>query len=232
MEHLIFCDIIYFNRTYKMEHIESEQQFLSQLLNLIAAEFGSKCEVVLHDLTKDYEHTIVDIKNGHITNRVKGGCGSNLGLEVLNGKVVDGDRFNYVTTTKEGKILRSSSMYIKNSKGEVIGSLCINLDITDSIHFESFLRQYNQFDMEATQQQPEYFAENIDSLIDYLIQQAIDRAGKNPKELTKEERLSFLTFLDEKGAMKVTKAGNKICDILGISKFTLYNDLETVRAKK
>lgn len=29
--------------------------------------------VVLHDLEKDYEHTIVDIRNGHITNRKVGG---------------------------------------------------------------------------------------------------------------------------------------------------------------
>ncbi len=211
-----------------MERLEDEWHFLKQLMNLISKEFGTKCEVVLHDLTKDYDHTIVDIKNGHVTNRSVGGCGSNLGLEVLNGSVEEGDKFNYVTTTKDGKILRSSSIYIRNSKGEVVGSLCVNLDITESIQFESFLKQYNQFDTNSNPPS-EYLAENVDSLLDYLIQQACDLAHKEPKDLTREERIEFLTFLDQKGAMKVTKAGNRLCDILGVSKFTLYNDLESIR---
>lgn len=211
-----------------MKHIDDEMGMFKQLLNLIAAQFGSKCEVVLHDLEKDYSSTIVDIRNGHITNRKIGGCGSNLGLEVLSGSVIDGDRFNYVTTTSDGKILRSSSMYIRNSEGKVIGSLCINLDITESIQFESFLKQYNKFELND---QPEYFATNVESLLDYLIQQATALTNKDPKELTKSERLDFLSFLDEKGAMQISKSGDRICKVLGISKFTLYNDLEIIRSK-
>ena len=211
-----------------MKHIDDEMGMFKQLLNLIAAQFGSKCEVVLHDLEKDYSSTIVDIRNGHITNRKIGGCGSNLGLEVLSGSVIDGDRFNYVTTTSDGKILRSSSMYIRNSEGKVIGSLCINLDITESIQFEGFLKQYNKFELND---QPEYFATNVESLLDYLIQQATALTNKDPKELTKSERLDFLSFLDEKGAMQISKSGDRICKVLGISKFTLYNDLEIIRSK-
>ena len=211
-----------------MKHIDDEMGMFKQLLNLIAAQFGSKCEVVLHDLEKDYSSTIVDIRNGHITNRKIGGCGSNLGLEVLSGSVIDGDRLNYVTTTSDGKILRSSSMYIRNSEGKVIGSLCINLDITESIQFESFLKQYNKFELND---QPEYFATNVESLLDYLIQQATALTNKDPKELTKSERLDFLSFLDEKGAMQISKSGDRICKVLGISPFTLYNDLEIIRSK-
>lgn len=211
-----------------MKHIDDEKNLFRQLLTLIAAEFGGRCEVVLHDLEKDYSSTIVDIRNGHITNRKIGGCGSNLGLEVLNGNVVDGDRFNYVTTTSDGKILRSSSMYIRNDEGKVIGSLCINLDITESIQFESFLKQYNKFEI---QDQPEYFAQNVESLLDHLLQQATAITNKDPKKLTKNERLDFLSFLDEKGTMQISKAGDKICKVLGISKFTLYNDLELIRSK-
>ena len=82
-----------------MKRIEDEADLLRQVISLIANQFGTNCEVVLHDLTRDYAHTIVDIRNGHITHRTIGDCGSNLGLEVLRGTVEDGDRFNYVTTT-------------------------------------------------------------------------------------------------------------------------------------
>ena len=133
-----------------MKTIDEAMPLLQQILTLIEKQFGNKCEVVLHDLTKDYNNTIVDIRNGNVTNRTIGGCGSNLGLEVLRGTVVDGDRFNYVTTTLAGKILRSSSIYLKNDDGEFIGSICINLNITETLQFEGFLRQFNQFILSDT----------------------------------------------------------------------------------
>ncbi len=211
-----------------MKKIADETKLFEALLTLISTQFGSKCEVVLHDLTEDYNHTIIDIRNGHITNRLVGGCGSNLGLEVLSGHVVNGNRYNYVTTTSDGKILRSSSIYIEDENGKVIGSLCVNLDITDTIQFEGFLKQYNHF--ETTQN--EFFAQDVNSLMDYLIQQAQVLVGKEPRNMNKQERMSFLSFLDEKGAFQISKSSNRICDELGISKFTLYNDLEAIRGAK
>jgi predicted transcriptional regulator YheO len=208
-----------------MNNLSDGHDLFNQLLTLIAAHFGDRCEVVLHDLRNDYNHTIVDIRNGHVTNRRVGGCGTNLGLEVLNGYVENGDRFNYVTTTGDGKILRSSSIYIKNDEGEVIGSLCINLDITESIHFESFLRNYNHFEIG----QREFFAQDVNSLLDYLIQEAEQLTGKKPRDMNKEERLTFLSYLYQKGAFQISKAGIRICNVLGISKFTLYNDLDIIR---
>ena len=77
----------------------------------------------------------------------------------------------------------------------------------------------------------EYFATNVESLLDYLIQQATAIANKDPKKLSKSERMDFLSFLDEKGALQITKSGDRICKVLGISKFTLYNDLEIIRSK-
>ncbi len=209
-----------------MKSIEDAMPLLQQTLTLIEKQFGSKCEVVLHDLTKDYNHTIVDIRNGSVTNRTIGGCGSNLGLEVLRGTVVDGDRFNYVTTTQDGKILRSSSIYLKNDDGEVIGSICINLNITETLQFEGFLRQFNQFDTISNE---EYFATDVNNLLAHLIQTGQDMIGKPASEMNKSEKIEFIRFLDDKGAFLITKSGEQICELLGISKFTFYNYLECSR---
>jgi predicted transcriptional regulator YheO len=214
-----------------MNHIEDESHFLKQVLTMLASQFGERCEVVLHDLTKDYNHTIVDIRNGQITGRKIGGCGSNLGLEVLNGSVEDGDRFNYITTTPDGKILRSSSIYIRNSEGEAIGSICINLDITDSIRFEGFLRRYNNFAATPESAPSEFFAQDVNSLLDYMIQEAAKLVGKNPPDMNKDERLIFLSYLDPKGALQISKSAERICKALGVSKFTLYNDLDSIRGQ-
>ena len=43
---------------------------LEQIAQDIAAEFGNDCEVVIHDLkTKEPEHSIIYIVNGHVTGR-------------------------------------------------------------------------------------------------------------------------------------------------------------------
>lgn len=210
-----------------MKSINEAMPLLQQILSLIEKQFGNRCEVVLHDLTKDYNSTIVDIRNGSVTNRTIGGCGSNLGLEVLRGTVVDGDRFNYVTTTQDGKILRSSSIYLKNDEDEVIGSICINLNITESIQFEGFLRQYNQFETITNE---EFFAADVNNLLAHLIQTGQEKIGKSASDMNKNEKIEFIRFLDEKGAFLITKSGEQICDLLGISKFTFYNYLESSRS--
>lgn len=48
----------------------SHLQFCLQLARGIAQQFGSNCEVVVHDLdSNDVEHSIVAIENGHVSGR-------------------------------------------------------------------------------------------------------------------------------------------------------------------
>lgn len=135
-----------------MNPIYDNWELWQRLLTMLEHQFGNRCEFILHDYSsRDYDHSIVDIRNGHITNRKVGDCGSNLGLEVLRGTVKDGDRYNYIVNTRDGKLLRSSSMYLQDDTGKVIGCLCINTDITETVHFEEYLRQYNQYNIPVNQ---------------------------------------------------------------------------------
>lgn len=210
-----------------MKHITDEQHFFSQLLDMLSSHFGNSVEIVLHDLTKEYEHTIVDIRNGHITGREIGGCGSNLGLEVLKGTVVNGDRYNYVTQLPDGQLLRTSSLYIHDENGKTIGSICINTDISNTLKLEEYLHQYNRYSI--PEGDSEVLAKDVGEVLDYLMQQAQLRVGKSPEKMTKQEKLEYLKYLDDKGAFLITKAGKKVCDTLKISKGTLYTYLDEAR---
>lgn len=196
-------------------------------MKMIAMEFGDHCEVVLHDLVKDYSHTIIEIVNNHVTGRQIGDCGSNLGLEVLRGSVKDGDRYSYVTYTRDGKTLRSSTVYIKDDEGMVIGALCVNFDISELLKFEGFLKKFNQYEIPEDSQ--EVFVNNVTQLLDFMIQDAEKHVGKSPENMTKEDKMQFLKFLDQKGAFMITKSGEKVWKYLGISKFTFYSYLEEIR---
>ena len=209
-----------------------DSRILTQIVNLIEQQFGPNCEVVLHDLSRSYDNTIIDIRNGHITNRKIGDCGSNLGLEVIRGTVKEGDKFNYFTTTKDGKILRSSSIYLLDEENNVRYSLCVNSDITESVKFEAFLQNQNRFHLGNEQVNPngeEVFVNNVHELVEIMLERGIAYIGKPIGEMNKEEKTRLVEFLDKKGVFLITKSGEKICEALGITKYTFYHMLETVR---
>lgn len=211
-----------------MRSINDDMPFWNRLMSMLEAQFGDQCEVVLHDLTKDYSQTIVDIRNGGVTGRKIGDCGSNCGLEVMRGTVKNGDRYNYITHTMNGKILRSSSMYLYNEAGSLVGALCVNLDITNTIAFENYLHKYNDFSMEKDEN-PEIFATDVKSLLEFLIKEAQFQVGKEASGMDKADKIKFLDYLDKKGAFLITKSSERICEFLNISKFTLYNYLDLAR---
>lgn len=186
-----------------MKTIYDNWPFWQRLLNMLENEFGNRCELILHDLTRDYAHTVVDIRNGHITGRKIGDCGSNLGLEVLRGEVKDGDRYNYVVHTPDGKILRSSTMFLYDDDGNVIGSLCINLDITQTVALEGILHQYNRYipgmETEKTEEEcKETFAGNISDVLDFLIEQAGELIGKPAEEMNRLEKSVLQDILTQR----------------------------------
>lgn len=214
-----------------MKTIYEMWEVWQNIMDMLQNQFGDSCEIILHDLTKDYNHTIVDIRNGHITGRKIGGCGSNLGLEVLSGNVENGNRYNYIIHTRDGKILRSSSMYIKDDENRTIGCLCINLDITETVRFEEFLKSYNQYEMKEQEHPVEIFAENVGQLLDYFCLEGEKMIGKPAAEMNREEKMQFISYLDQKGAFLITRSSQRVMELLQISKYTLYNYLDTIRAK-
>ena len=122
-----------------MQTIEQEMPFFKTLLKILKNQFGPESEFILHDWSKGYDHSVVAIENGHITNRKIGDCGSNLGLEVIRGTATSDMKCNYVTKTRDGKVLLSATMYIKNDEGKALGALCINTDISKKIEIKEYL---------------------------------------------------------------------------------------------
>lgn len=189
----------------------------------LTALFGSNCEVALHDLTGNYESTIVMIENGHVTGRRLSDCGSNLGLEVLRGTTEGGDKHGYLSNSRDGNILRSSSIYIRDENGKVVGCLCVNMDISNLRLAE---RTLNELTCSNTPHEDEFFVNDVNELLDHFLQKAQDEIGKPVAYMTREEKIRAVKYLDSKGALLISKAGNRICSFFNISKFTLYSYLD------
>lgn len=212
-----------------MNNINEEKDFLLRLVNMLEMQLGKDSEIVLHDLTREYDSTIIAIANGELSGRKVGDSGTNLGLEVLRGKVQNGDRFNYITNGKDGKVFRSSSIYIYDDNGKVIGSICINTDITTSITLEKYFHDRNQIDIENDESNSEIFANNVNEILNFLLVQGQTKIKKSVADMTREDKVAFIKFLDDRGAFLISKASETIGKFLGISKYTLYQYLDMAR---
>lgn len=112
-------------------HGERKVRGIAAYCRGIAAQFGPNCEVVVHDLSQHPDHTIVAIENGHVSGRKVGDGASNVVLERMEHQDQEAqDHLSYLTRTPDGKVLKSSTIYIRNSRGKVTAILAINFDIS------------------------------------------------------------------------------------------------------
>ena len=199
-------------------------ELLRQVAAGIAAQFGSGCEVVVHDLSRHPDHSIVAIFNGHVTGRMVGDGASHVVLEQLRSQdQTTKDHLCYLTKTPDGKILKSSTIYIRNSRGKVAAILAINYDISRLMMVENAIA-----DLISTPQpaEPEKIV-NVNDLLEELIQQSVALVGKPVVLMNKEDKIRAIQFLSQNGAFLVTKSGDKIAKYFGISKYTLYSYIDT-----
>ena len=84
---------------------------LTRMGTAISSTFGENCEVVIHDMEKPLDDSIVFIINGHVSNRNLNDGASYLVLNVRNQiKKHHDDRYNYIVK-KGDKYLKCSSMF-------------------------------------------------------------------------------------------------------------------------
>lgn len=204
-------------------------QFLFQLAKGLSRQFGPNCEVVVHDLaTNDQDSSIVAIENGSVTGRKVGDGPSHVVLEALRGGRENlNDHLCYLTRTKDGKILKSSTIYIRDDDGAAIGIFGINYDITLMLAVEENLRSFTMTD--TPQQEPERISRNVADLLDELIDQSVALVGKPVALMTKEDKVKAIQFLNDTGAFLITKSGDKVCKYFGISKYTLYSYIDEAK---
>lgn len=201
---------------------------LKQIAHDIACQFGSDCEVVIHDLkTKEPEHSIVYIENGHVTGRQIGDGPTDAVVDANRSKKtssVPKDRAGYLMKTADGKILKCSTSYIQDDDGSVHYVFGINYDISRLMVAENALRSLvTPVDNEK---KPGEITRNVNDLLDHLIEESVELVGKPVSLMNKEDKVTAIQFLNDAGAFLITKSGDKVASYFGISKYTLYSYID------
>lgn len=200
----------------------------------LANTFGKNCEVVLHDISKP-QQSIIAIANGSITNRTVGSPMTEMGLKAIRNKEYEEGLIKYKTITNNGRTLKSSTFFIKDEAGEVIGCLCINLDITEFLLAQNLLKDITMTMMDQIVQDKsddETYSSNINDILYNVVDKVIKDFGKPIAYLSKEEKVSIVKVLDEKGMFLIKGAVDYIAEILCVSRYTIYNYLDEIREEK
>lgn len=213
-----------------MKDRQSLFENLRRIADLIVQTFGRNCEVALHDL-KDPDHSLIHIA-GDVTHREAGAPITDLVVKALQreGDSIK-DMVSYRTRTSNGRILKSSTNFLRDNKGKVIGAFCINFDITDYLNsvalVEDLIKTFSLQEEEKT----ETFALSASQTIDSLVEEGIAKIGKQPSTMSREEKVRLVGILEEMGTFIIRGAVDSVAKVLGVSKFTVYNYLSDARAK-
>ncbi|MEG1847160.1 MAG: helix-turn-helix transcriptional regulator [Lachnospiraceae bacterium] len=206
-------------------------EHLKQIAHVIATQFGRDCEVVIHDLAEsNLEHSIIFIANGHVTGRQVGDGPSKIVLETLqlqNAAAPVEDLIGYLTRTADGRVLKSSTIYIHDSNRQIRYILSINYDITSLLAVDRAIGSLTaSTDTQSANKQPDEIVNNVNDLLDNLITQSVALVGKPVALMGKDDKVAAIQFLNDAGAFLITKSGDKVSAYFGISKYTLYSYID------
>jgi predicted transcriptional regulator YheO len=197
---------------------------LKPVTRAIVDLFGPNCEALIHDLT-DLEHSIVWIE-GNLTNRKIGGSMTEVGLIQLK-EHKDEEIHNNISNNEDGKVIKSTSVIFRNKKGENLVSLSINLDITPFRNIEHVLHGITR--PNTSEEYTDHFSDDINEILDAIIYEGEQEIGKSIPAMTREEKVSLVKKIDERGAFQIKKAAPLIAKRLGVTRYTVYNYLNESR---
>ncbi|MBQ3122964.1 MAG: transcriptional regulator [Firmicutes bacterium] len=208
-------------------------EFMKEFTGNIGNLMGSNCEILIHDFEGDLDHTIIHIVNGHVSGREVGDPPSTLYFETI--KDVEKSKLelkDYYSTTDDGRILRCTTTLLCDRSGRPRAAVCVNMDITDIIKTADLIKEIIGASYEGHHSiGTEKYITNVNTMLDNALAELEISFGKPGSEMNKEERSEAIARLDEYGMFAISKAHVKVCEFFGISKFTLYNHLDSIRGK-
>ncbi|MCR3749355.1 helix-turn-helix transcriptional regulator [Lentzea californiensis] len=203
---------------------------LAPVLDGIAATFGRSCEVVLHDY-RDPERSVVAVA-GSVTGRVPGDAMSEIGLRVLAAGADAGNEVGYLTRAQDGRVLKCTTLPLRDVDGTLIGALCINIDVSAINRATGVLSDLLGLSPAQEISATTNFSGDLDEVVESLIERA-ERAHAVPvTALGRDERLVLVRSLNEAGVFSLRGAPARIAKRLGISRTGLYNDLAELKKDK
>lgn len=200
--------------------------------NMIADTFGDHCEVILHDFSIP-QNSVVYTRNNVVTNREVGQSFTEYFVKevLLSRKFKDDVSANYVMKGAHGQTIKSSTVLIRDQNDKVIGSLCVNTDIT---YMKGMLEQFVSMmgiEEPSTENDEEVAVlPNIKEIVDDIIEHTI--GDRNVDDMSRDQKIELMRFMNDKGLFLIKGAADKVAERMNISKVTVYSYLDEIKKAK
>ncbi len=206
--------------------------FIAPFLEGLQKLLGDNCEIIVHDFRGGYEKSIVYELNSKLSGRELGG--NPRGALIMNlGKDIEPLKKSKVIFYKgsKGQIYKSSSTLLADKTNKVVGSICINIEVSQLMGINSMLSDFLTVSSvkERLPDSSAIMAQNVDDVLQYYISICEKQLGTSMELMNKVQKVQTLQFLDEKGVFKISKANVLLCERFQISKYTLYSYLDEAR---
>lgn len=212
--------------------------FLIRFLEGLQKFLGDDCEILIHDYRKGYDHTIVYALNSGLSERQIGGSPKG-GMITQFGKSIEPlkDSIQTFSNGPKDRFFKSFTTLIPDEEGKIIGSVCVNLDVSHLLMAQKALETFIRYPSTAVHTPPvtdmdALATKNVDDILKYYMGQAETLVGKPMSLMNKDEKIKALDYLDQKGVFKISKTSVLLCETLQVSKYTLYNYLEEARSNR
>ncbi|MFK4298779.1 putative transcriptional regulator YheO [Arthrobacter sp. GAS37] len=202
------------------EHLLAE---LDKITVALGRTFPGLCEVVLHDL-RDPLHTVRTIEN-NLSGRTQGQSATELGLARIQDPAFPAVLQNYSNSFPDGRAAKSTSIGIKDSNGNYIAALCLNVDISMLSTLAHQLAALTRIDEQTGPLEENLRQKSLEEIRDYITKYAAEK-GMTPLSLDPESGRVLTRKLRDEGYMNIKKSIPTVSEAIGVSRATVYNYLK------
>jgi len=209
--------------------LDARLRALVPVVQGLAEMFGPDCEVVLHDVAR-VPHSIVAIENGAVTGRKVGDPPTDRMLRTLR-NAGDGQDVRLYLTSRDGKIIKSLAVTLREEGGAPYGLLGLNVDVSALVQAQRALSRLTAAGRAGAEGAPEdeIFAGDIRDVVAGMITGILGEMGKTPQAMSRDEKMEVVKRLEERGAFLVKRSAEQVAEALDLSRYTIFSYLKEIR---
>ncbi len=216
---------------------EKDIRYYSGLMDFLSGLLGPDYEIVLTDL-----NSVLEIRNGQISGRKKGSPLSDTAMKIISERQYLHRNWilNYQGQADNGKIVRSSTYFIKENDASLSGLLCINFDdsrykeLADRVFRLCHPDNYASENINVSQirnENQERLYSDVTNMIEDVLHET-PGTGRNESGLTYDEKLTVIRELYDKGIFSVKGTIPEIAERIGVSQASMYRYISIIRKEK
>lgn len=213
------------------------------LLDFFSAVLGSTAEIVLHDITttQGLGASIVYIQN-NVSGRKLGAPATDFLMNILSNGIYKEKEFlaNYRSKDVNGKEFLSSSYFIKNEQGQLIGMICININqsqilelgvkIEETLNLFSDLTNYKtKMVKEPEPVINENLYKKITNIVDEAVFEVVGKKNVQVKRLSRSQKLDIVRVLYNKSYFDFKNAVVELANVFEMAEVSIYKYVQEVR---